>query len=72
MVVLPNYTRKMRKLYILKIRNLAFHFDADPDPTFYFDANTDPDSDPDLAFDFDANPDPAVTLIQIRRNRLPK
>jgi hypothetical protein len=32
--------------------DLAFHFDADPDPAFHFDADTDPasqnDADPDL------------------------
>ncbi len=38
--------------------------DADPDPTFHFDADPDPDpachfdADPDHAFQFDADPDP--------------
>ncbi len=30
------------------------NFDADPDPTFHFDA----DPDPDPAYHFDADPDP--------------
>ena len=33
------------------------HIDADPDPTFHFDA----DPDPDPAFYFDADPDPDPT-----------
>ncbi len=83
----------MRKLY-KKIPDLAYHFDADPDPMRIPRLQNEPpwlqdepprlqgeppqlpafhyDADPDLAFDFDANPDPVVTLITIRRNRLPK
>ncbi len=32
------------------------HFDADPDPAFHFDADTDPDTDPACHFDVDPYP----------------
>ncbi len=41
------------------------HCDADPDPAFHFDAETDPDTtfhyDPDPTFQNDAEPDPVPT-----------
>jgi hypothetical protein len=37
-----------------------FHFAADPDPAFHFDADADPD--PVIHFDADANPDPASQI----------
>jgi hypothetical protein len=35
------------------------HFNADPDPAFYFNADLDLDPGPDPALYFDADPDPA-------------
>jgi hypothetical protein len=42
---------------------LVFHLqiDADPDPAYHFDADTNADSDPDPDYHFDANPDPEQT-----------